>query len=158
MNTDKLRESLFLKVLNIVAICIEVAAIAYVLMLDIKVFASHIILIHFVSLMWSLMYHLLPNVRSNSVYRFFAHTASTCIIMLAIVNVYFMLIAKEWGPLIYLAILVFFTGPAALVAITLLLLLNLDSNNTQKVFRDHQIVYIPISAMNWDVNDIGKKE
>ena len=122
-------------------------------MLGIKVYLFQLLIIYLIPLIWSILYHLVPGIRSNSIYRFLSHTVSICMVMLAWVNLYYMMTAPEYIPLVHMALFVFFTGPSSFVGITLLLLLNLENVCSTE---DSKVMYAPSERMQLNEDSVFK--
>ena len=156
MDIERLKDSTLLKVLNLIAVVIEISVIVFVLRPEIRADSILVIMAHSISLIWSIMYHLLPGVRTNIVYKFLTQTFCTLILMLTIVNIYMFIITTDWANLMYLIILMFYTGPASLNAITLLLLLNFDNPENLRIKKSQQVIYIPVSSTQIVMNNAHK--
>jgi hypothetical protein len=113
----------FLGSLNILAMIIQVAALVYTLS---NAFSYTVVVaFHLVTMLPSILYHLIPEIRSNALYMFIAKGASTLVMGTVVLTVILFVLEKDgWGKLAWLVAIVFFTGPAGLTSITLLLALN----------------------------------
>ena len=86
------------------------------------------VIIHGVAIFCSILYHLFPSLRTGVIFRFISHTISTLFFMLVILNTYGFLMAVDGlEKAIFFALLIFITGPCAIVSVTLILLLNYDT-------------------------------
>ena len=103
LENEKLRTNYFLRLLSIAAIVVEVLCLTLVIGTFPSLFEI-VVFVHSISLIWSVLYHLVPCLRTNFIFRFFAQTASTLILMLFIYTVYGFIIASEqYDPLIWLS-------------------------------------------------------
>ena len=103
LENEKLRTNYFLRLLSIAAIVVEVLCLTLVIGTFPSLFEI-VVFVHSISLIWSVLYHLVPCLRTNFIFHFFAQTASTLILMLFIYTVYGFIIASEqYDPLIWLS-------------------------------------------------------
>ena len=124
------KESYILKVFNIIAIIIDV--IWFVILQAELSFNSEVIAIHSVALICSILYHFVPTIRSGMIFKFISHTIATLMFMLLIVNIYeFVTITDGLVKAILFVVIIFITAPCSLVNVTLLLLLNFDTSDSQ---------------------------
>ena len=137
---NNLKESYFIRAINFLAISAELVAVYYAIQSSVS--ADFTYGFHSISLIWSILYHLFPYLRTNAVFKFFAQTISSGMLMLTIINVYMYIIATEWSILVYLGLLVFFTGPAALVAISILMMLEFQAIAENRESSPSCIMYI----------------
>ena len=93
--------------------------------------------VYFLTMAWSLLYHLLPCLTHNIVFRFFARIFAYFIFFVTITTTYLYLVTDhEWGPELYLALLKYFLGPATLVALTLNWVMNKDSQRLKFILKE----------------------
>ena len=147
MQTQNIKDSSFLKILNFAAIAIEIFAIIFTFQSDLKPDLITIGSMHLLSLSWSIIYHMFPTARENIIYRFLAHTFCTIVMMLTILNIYAFINSSEWSSLAYFIVFLIITGPACLVSITLILLLNFDTPAISQAVEFHQMIFVPVSSM-----------
>ena len=106
------------KIINILTLLIEAYAGA---MMNQTGNSSYIWIIHSVSMVWSILYHTIPSIRTNSSYKLCVHTMfyisaillSVCLLMLVFQ-------ISTYGPLVWIGIIVLFIGPSTLVASSLI--------------------------------------
>ena len=156
MKTQNLKDSSLLKILNIIAIIIDIIAIVFILNSQIRVDPTIVIFVHSTFLVWSVIYHLLPTLRENAAYRFLSQTSCNIILMLTILNIFGAVVSTDWGFVIFILLLLCYTGPCSLVAITLLLLLNNDTPSKAEEVQSQQMIYIPVSNAQLFVNPVHK--
>ena len=156
MENKNLKESTALKTLNIVAIGIEIFAIVDLFASALKTDVTVVSSFYFLSLIWSVIYQMYPSVRTNVIYRFLAHTFWTLALMFLIINIYAYIFANEWGSILVMMMLVYFSAPAGLVAITLLLLLNYDTPTDSERLHYQQMIYISAPEAQLFANPIHK--
>ena len=125
-NEDKLEAVSFLRILNLVAMIIEIIILIYMVS---SYFGTGIALVfHTISLFSSAMYHVFPEIRHNKIFSFIAHTLSTLILGLCLLAaIWYINSEGVFERVTSFIVLTTLAGPAALVAITLLLLLNFDT-------------------------------
>ena len=100
MDIHSLKESTILKVLNLIAVAIEIAAIITTINTDMRIDPALIIMIHSVSLIWSVVYHIFPGVRTSFIFKFLTQTVCTLILMLTIINVAAFMLSESWASII----------------------------------------------------------
>ena len=155
----KLNANIMLKWLNIGSIILEIIVFVYFVILG-KLNSAEVAYVsaaHGFSLIWSILYHLFPALQTSTVYKYIAHAASATVFATFVVNVALLAIATDgWGRLIYLVTLLFFTGPGAFVAITLMILMTYDTAESQIIRPIYypQIVYVPVN--NFAMNSFDK--
>ena len=127
-NKDKLgglNQINLLRIFNLLALIVEsIAFFNIIYYLPAFVFIAF----HFLGFMWSFLYQIFPSLSTSLVFKLFAHLFSTVYMMVGIINTFFYINAtfsrdKEF----FLWLLVIFSGPTAIVSMTLLLLMNLES-------------------------------
>ena len=130
-----------MSLLNIIALIIE-GFILFAFIFE-KILSEEIILFHWVSILWSVLYYVSPTLWKSFIYRFFANIFSAIFIMFGIFNAFMYLSAQNYEERItWMILLITLTGPSALTSFTLLLLLTYSSNKCSEA-QSPQIVYIP---------------
>ena len=131
---QKLRVSVWLRLLNIAALIIEF--IAFVMLIQVFGVAYYHTGPHAISMIWSCVYQIIPVQYQNSPLRFIFRLAS-----LLIIGVFFYSILMfgfgfdtPWGPNLWHILIMFYTAPALIVSSTLLIMINNDEYN------DHQSI------------------
>ncbi|CAI2382707.1 unnamed protein product [Moneuplotes crassus] len=124
----------FFHSLNLVLVIIDIAAIfgAMIAFPDARVFGT-LALIHVPFLFPSLVYHMVPAVRHNFVFRWISHLLSSLVLGLFVITIVlyiFMMDDRQGGPAMLLVILGI-TGPGALISGSLLLMLNSEAQRQQ---------------------------
>ena len=139
----ELSENYCLKMLNIIALIMELISLGYVLLdSNLSDFVSLSFMYHSSFMFLSVNYHLFPYLRTNIIFRFLAKTVWTISFMLLVMTMYYIIIAGGWDFFVFLFALVFFTGPASIVSFTLLLLLDYDTSSITE--QENQYVYVAV--------------
>ena len=107
-----------------------------------------VIAVHSTSVIWSILYHLFPGIRTNSIYRYLSQTISNMFWILAIMNICLLFVAISWGSLVLGIFLIYFTGPAAFVGATFVIMVNSDDSDAILPRQNQYVVYFPISDEN----------
>ena len=143
LQKDKLKDIFCLRLVNMIAIIIELVAGCYIILSGTQSpFYEMTIVYHSASLFCSIVYHLIPFIRTNILFVLIAQIICSIAFMLLIANVYLYITKSGWDSLGYLVMVVYFTGPSGLVALTLTLMINLEASGKEEKSAN-QIVYIP---------------
>ena len=159
-----------LRVLNIIAIIVELVAGCYIILSGTpSPFYEMTIVYHSVSLFWSIIYHMIPFIRTNFVYIFLAQIVCSVAFMLLIANVWGVIFLWSWGCVYlfitkvgwdaigYLVMIIYFTGPSGLVAITLTIMINTEALSKEKDKKTlNQVVYVPADQQNFFIQPSHK--
>ena len=125
MNTKSLKDSIILSIFSYLAIIVEVGLVIYMLQIPNANF-EFIVGFHSFILIWSIVYHLLPGIRTNFLYSFFAQTFSTLFLIASILNLIVIVMLNDWSVILYLEFFIYFIGPAGLTSFALLLMINFN--------------------------------
>ena len=137
VSPQKLQTFNFLSILNVIAILIQLSIFIYLIPSGLDLVSMSIF--HIVTLGSSILFHLYPGIRTNSKFRITANTISllsvgACVVLTVVV------INSDGGldSLLWALFLITFVVPAAFVAVTLLLLLNYDTQEEMNTFVNQQ--------------------
>ena len=140
VNPTKLTQSSFLRILTLIALLIEVAALIRVIY---EIPAFVFIAYHWLGLIWSLLYLVFPSLTGSLVYKFIAHLFSTLYLMIGILNAFLYFDAifsrdKEF----FLWLLLMFSGPPAIVSAAMLLLMNFESSESCDIKKNPKLILL----------------
>ena len=135
-----------LGVFNLFALFLEVLVVVYLMKTSFE--PGLIFLPHTLSMSFSILYHIFPAIRHNTVYRVIAHAFSSLVLGILVIGVVMLVLSNGgFDALGWIIILVGFIGPSAFVAATLLMMLNYDEMSTREVQPQVQYVLIAPHAM-----------
>ena len=84
---------------------------------------------------------------------FFYQAISTIVVALTLLCILVLILSKEtWSTVLFVEIIVFFTGPSWFVALTLVAMLYLDSIDSPQDAKRDQVVYIPVENIQFMKN------
>ena len=136
--------------LNILAMVLQVATVAYFFVQGTEM--TMIIIFHAVTIIPSLLFHLTPELRKNSVYLWIAHGISSIVLgLLVITTIAFILQEEGWGKLGLIIVLILFVAPASITAVTLIIALNYSDTQPEKqvfmMYDPEQNGYVTMNPM-----------
>mmetsp|Transcript_14154 Transcript_14154/g.15822 ORF Transcript_14154/g.15822 Transcript_14154/m.15822 type:complete len:133 (+) Transcript_14154:72-470(+) len=119
--------------MNIIFMIADVALIVYV-----NIPSAHLTFlfpIHGVILLPSIIYHFFPNIRSNLIFNWFAHLISSLSLGLMVVSIVaFVMMEDGFGKIGMLVLILVVTLPAALIGLSLIVLLSTDTKNKRMIY------------------------
>eukprot|EP00343_Euplotes_focardii_P003996 CAMPEP_0205808178 /NCGR_PEP_ID=MMETSP0205-20121125/12059_1 /ASSEMBLY_ACC=CAM_ASM_000278 /TAXON_ID=36767 /ORGANISM="Euplotes focardii, Strain TN1" /LENGTH=167 /DNA_ID=CAMNT_0053083451 /DNA_START=86 /DNA_END=589 /DNA_ORIENTATION=- len=114
------------KTLNIIGLILQVA-LAVFLLSNASYFDFGIVYVWAATMAPSLIFHFLPFLTRNFLFRFIANAMLAVLSLMAAVSGYFIFVAEdEMQKLVFVAFAIFFLGPITLVSATLVWALNVD--------------------------------
>ena len=109
----------YFRILNMLALSVELYVVAYFIY---TLGFESTLVVHAISMVWSLLYYIVPSVRTSTVYKFFAFAISAICVVVVLVSLYFFYIAPNTGEkFVWLVVIFYYFGPMGLVGLTLLL-------------------------------------